>query len=222
MKRLTVVLLLCAFALGLCSCGGDTEENGDELSTYIIETEPEETYTVEIEYPEIDEISPKTVNPEIPITFTKKIDIERVRKYSPIKPANSYIPETTASEVYVKGSNQYFVFNDTMAFVIYTDNSVESKRTYCYSAYYAENSELYYIGDDIYSWYYMNDGSLNVITYTYYLEGVNLGVTFYDEDGNRVAYYSQGIYYDKNLNQMDADATYEFRAKLGDIKEFTE
>ena len=155
------VSLLC-----LASCGDAPEE--ETVPTYMVETEPEETYTVYVEYPSMDEMSPKTIDLEktrVPIELPFTFNAAKVRKYAPITAEDSFDPDTYAQEIYKHGSDQYFVFSDKMAFVVLTDSDNVKKQTYVYSAYYNEDGRLFYIGDDVYSWYYNDAGEVNIIAF---------------------------------------------------------
>lgn len=219
MKRTVALLTALISVLCFASCGKKPEE---EIPTYMVETEPEETYTVFVEYPSIDEMSPKTIDTEktrVPIELPLTFNAAGVRKYTPIAAEDSYDPDTYAQEIYKHGSDQYFVFSDRMAFVILTDSDNANKQTYVYSAYYNEDGRLFYIGDDVYSWYYNNAGEVDIIAYTYYFEGTEVGTTFYDAEGRRIGAITDGLFYDEDLNVYNRNDEILLLQRLGAVAE---
>lgn len=217
MKKEIAAVLVPVVVLTMASCGLFAQS---EVPTYQAETE--ETYTEFVTYPDIDTMSPKTLGEdklsppkELPLVF----DAKAVRKFTPIAAEDSMMPDTYAEEIYKDGCDQYFVFSDYMAFVLLTDSDDDAKRTYVYSAYYNENGHLFYIGDDVYSWYYNNVGELDIIAYTYHFERAEIGTTFYDTQGKRLGAYTKGLYYDADLNVLDKESEIQMIQRLGAVAE---
>lgn len=217
MKKLYFALFTATALLLTAACGLTVQP---EVPTYQAETE--ETYTEFVTYPSIETMSPKNIDAdkmrppkELPLVFQADV----VRKFKPIKAENSLMPDTYAEGIYKNGYDQYFVFSDKMAFVLLTDSDDEKKRTYIYSAYYNENGHLFYIGDDIYSWYYTDMGELDIIAYTYSFENTEVGTTFYDTSGKRIGAYCKGLYYDADLNVLDKEAELRLIQRLGAVAE---
>lgn len=220
MKRAIAFLTVLITVLCFASCGGTPEK--EEISTYMVETEPEETVTVYVEYPTIEEMSPKTIDVEktqVPMELPFRFNADKIRRYTPIRAEDSLDPDTYAQEIYKHGSDQYFVFSDKMAFVILTDSDNAKKRTYVYSAYYNEDGRLFYIGDDVYSWYYNEAGEVDIIAYTYYFEDIEVGTTFYDAEGKRIGAITDGLYYDADLNVYNRNDEILLLQRLGAVAE---
>lgn len=217
MKKLLTALVTSAILLTMASCGMFAPP---EIPTY--QSETEETYTEFVTYPDMDTMSPKTINAdklvpprELPLVF----DAGAVRKFKSISAEDSLMPDTYAEEIYKDGSDQYFVFSDRMAFVLLTDSDDEAERTYVYSAYYNEDGRLFYIGDDAYSWYYNTVGELDIVAFTYSFEGAEIGTTFYDNQGKRIGAYTKGLYYDADLNVLDKEGEIQLIQRLGAVAE---
>lgn len=208
----TAATLLCLIAAAFTACKGEYE-----VPTYQVEAE--ETYTEFVTYPSLEEMSPAEMTKEAPMQLPLTFDASRVRLYKAISAEQSYMPDTYAQEIYENVHDQYFVFSDKMAFVVLTDGSTEQDRTYFYSAYYNEDGRLFYIGDDTYSWYYDENGAINILAYSYYFEGKEVGVTFYDPDGKRIGSISNGLYYDADFNVLDPAGQISFLQRLGPVAE---
>ena len=217
MKKLTAAVVFVLFILSFSAC---QDNGGYEVPTYLADggttSEPE---TELVPMPSMEEMCPDKFTQEIPISMPLTFQPERIRMYKEISAEQSYMTDTDAPHIYQQGHDQYFVFSDKMALVILTDGDSEKNRTYFYSAYYNEDGRLFFLGDDIYSWYYDASGKIYLTTFSYYFDGTEIGVTFYDENGDKIGSIADDIYYDEKNEEMTFDERFTFLQRIGEAAE---
>lgn len=214
---LTGVLIICILS-AVCACTGELEPS--EVPTYMVKTEPaDETYTEYVTYPDISVMCPETLTKAVPFELPQKLDVSAFKGMTKIAAKDSYMPDSEAPEIYKNGANQYFVFSDKVAFMVFTDSADAQVQSFCYSAYYKDEGNLHYIGDQNYGWYFDNDGNLDILVYSYWFYGQELGNTFYDATGKRIGSLSNGVFYDGDMNALDEQGKILLLQRLGDVAE---
>lgn len=239
------ILVLCVFigaVLVLSSCA---EEPGKEIETYFVTEEPAtndngevittdtseteyftdengevlrynengETEYVTIAAPSTDEMSPAVKDVTLP--YEIEYQLTELKKLKVIDPEASFYPDSAAAVVYEKGNSQYFHYESGELLVI-TQKSDKST----YACFYNSDGVIRFCTDDTMSWYFDGDKNIEHVVYTYYNAYTRRNVyTFYSPEGERLYVGADGLYYDKNFDQLSGAEYDSFIIEYADTQE---
>ncbi len=202
-RVLPAALSLLIASCCLCSCAKDGEPTSSTVS--------DETQTT---VPPLEEMCPSTYTKELHVTMeTDYNDIDK-SGFTEIDSDDAMIEGLATDKIYKDGSGrEYYVITDgTVAVTFLEDGDA-------YSAFYLENGKLKYIGNSETSWYFKEDGTIDMVSYTYVNPKGSEIVSYYESDGTRIAISAAGTYYDDNFDELSGEQQLEFSKRLGDAQE---
>ena len=204
MKKIipTAISLLLA-AVCLCSCGKD----GDPTSPAV----PTETDTT---VPTLEEMCPPTYTKELPVEIETDYNTVDKSGFTEIDSDDAMVEGLATDKIYRDGNGrEYYVITDgTVAVTFLEDGDA-------YSAFYLDNGKLKYIGNSETSWYFKEDGTIDMVSYTYVNPKGSEIISYYEPDGTRIAISAAGTYYDDNFDELSGEQQLEFSKRLGDAQE---
>ena len=195
---LTAVSLLLAAAC-LCSCG-----KREDPTTPAV---PEET---EATVPALDEMCPPTYQRDLPVKI--ETDYEKTDKsgFTEIKAENAMIDGLAADKIYRdENGREYYLITDGTVVLTFLENDD------AYSAFYRENGKLKYFVDSETGWHFKDDGSVDMVSYTYVNPKGSEVISYYEPDGTRIAISAAGTYYDDNFDEMSNERQLELTKRIG-------
>lgn len=203
MKKIipTAISLLLA-AVCLCSCGKD----GDPTSPAV----PTETDTT---VPTLEEMCPPTYTKELPVEIETDYNTVDKSGFTEIDGDDAMIEGLATDKIYRDGSGrEYYVITDGTVAMTFLENGN------AYSAFYLASGKLKYFGDSETSWYFKEDGTVNMVSYTYVNPKGSEIISYYEPDGTRIAISAAGTYYDGNFDELSNEQQLEFLSRLGDVQ----
>lgn len=194
----SAVLLIVPFALS--SCGS---ADGDTTAPAV----PEETTE---HMPTLDEMSPPTYKKELTAEYSVRYDDIDKSSFSELDADDAMIAGLDTEHIYKDANGrEYYLLKDGSVVLSFIDGAE------AYSAYYRENGKLKYFGDSETGWYFTDDGSVDMVSYTFSSPSGNEIITYYEPDGKRIVISAAGTYYNDNIDELSAAEQLEFTKRLG-------
>ena len=110
---------------------------------------------------------------------------------------------------------EYYILTDGTYVMSFVENSE------AYSAFYREGGHLQYFGDSETGWYFNEDGSINMVSFTYINSAGSEVISYYEPDGTRIAISAGGTYYDNDFEEMSVEQQLEMAKRIGKSEEET-
>lgn len=212
-----VAVFLAALLLSLCSCGSGTEETTavNEAEGSSEQTTVEETTK---RTPSVYEMSPENMDTALSTEIEKNTAFLDFDSFSEISAEDSYLKASKSDKI-LKSENgeYYFLSAESKILVVLFGEDGEP----AYSASYnSENGALQFLGDDIKTWYFNEDGSLNCMVYEYNDDSGLSGIyTFYTPDGKRDLVRVGEAFYDGELFELSENETVVYMQKYSHTME---
>ncbi len=182
-----------------CSCGKHEAPTAPAV--------PEET---EATVPALSEMCPPTYQREIPVKI--ETDYEKTDKsgFTEIKADDAMIDGLAAEKIYRdENGREYYIISDGTVALTFLENDD------AYSAFYRKNGRLKYFGDSKTGWYFKEDGTVDMVSYTYVNPKGSEVISYYEPDGTRIAISAAGTYYDDNFDEMSNERQLELTKRIG-------
>ena len=202
MKKI-IAFLLAASLVALCACSApSTEETTAEAET----ASNTEAVTVEEttrRIPTVYEMSPENADVSLPLQIEKNTSQLAFSSFTEISLEKSYLNKADKCDKILKSENgeYYFIGEENKILVVLFDENGEPEYSACYNS---ESGALEFLGDDMKTWYFNEDGSLNCMVYEYNDDSGYSGVyTFYTPDGIRDLVRVGSSYYDAELFEVE-------------------
>jgi hypothetical protein len=199
-----IILLSLVFCLIFCSCGkADKEDETTEAAV------PEETT---YETPPMETISPATYTKEIPF------DIE-MNYYDDVD--KSSFKEVDEDDAVISGMEADNIYQDERGYEYYILSTGAVAVTFiegdeAYSGYYRTDGSLQYLGSSETGWYFTEDGTLDLVSYTYVNPYNSEVVSYYTPDGTRTVISAAGTYYNDDYSELTLEEQIAFLKRIGD------
>ena len=202
-RVLSAVLSLLIASCCLCSCAKDGESASSTAS--------EDTQTTVVT---LEEMCPPTYTKELPVKTETDYNAIDKSGFTEIDSDDAMVEGLATDKIYRDGNGrEYFVLTDgTVAVTFLEDGDA-------YSAFYLDNGKLKYIGNSETSWYFKEDGTIDMVRYTYVNPKGSEIISYYEPDGTRIAISAAGTYYDDNFDELSGEQQIEFSKRLGDTQE---
>lgn len=212
MKKI-IAILLAALVLSLCACNDtqaeETTGTGETVST------AEETTNSS---PSVYEMSPENADVSLDAEIARNTSLVDFSSFEEISSENSYLKAKKSDKI-LKGENTEYYFlgeEDKILAVLFDENGEPA-----YSAgYNAQSGALQFVGNDIKTWYFDEDGALNCMVYEYNDDTGLSGVyTFYTPEGKRDLVRVGTSLYDGELFELSEDDVLVYAQKYSHTME---
>ncbi|MBO5396711.1 MAG: hypothetical protein J6A97_07495 [Clostridia bacterium] len=217
MKKI-IAVLLSVLMLSLWGCAFGREETTagvNETESSSEGTTAEET-TKHI--PSVYEMSPEKADTALPVQIEKNSSQLSFSSFEEISAEESYL-KVKKSDKILKGESieYYFLDEENKILALLFDENGQP----AYSASYnSENGALEFLGDDIKTWYFNEDGTLNCMVYEYNDDTGYSGVyTFYTPEGERDLVRVGTAFYDGELFDLSEEEQLKYIQKYSHTME---
>lgn len=196
--------LMCASA---CLCGCKKEE--EPTSPAVPETTAYQ--------PTLDEMCPPTYKKELPVKIETDFSKLGTDSFSEISAESAMISGLAADKILKDSAGrEYYILTDGTYVMSFVENGE------AYSAFYREGGHLQYFGDSETGWYFNEDGSINMVSFTYINSAGSEVISYYEPDGTRIAISAGGAYYDNDFEEMSVEQQLKMAQRIGKSEEETE
>lgn len=187
-------------AASFASCGtGEKEPTSPAV--------PEETTE---NVPSLAEMCPPTYKRDIPVkieTDIKNVDVDALTE---IDADNAMIEGLSTDKICRDADKrEYYFLTDGTVVMSFLENGD------AYSAFYRDTGIIKYFGDSETSWYFTENGTVDMVSFTFVNAKGSDIINYYETDGTRIAVSAAGTYYDDNMDELSAEKQLEFTKRLG-------
>ena len=209
MKKFAALLLIILSVFALFSCGNssDEESSSDEASEITTEEDVTAEETTR-KNASAEEMSPSEIDVTIPVDVIINTEDIPFSSYEEIDAKDSELPDSMCEKVLKSSDAEYFFMDsEKKILVIFFDENEVPSYSACYDM---ESGALEFIGDDVKTWYYNEDGTCKCIVYTFSFGASTPPIyTFYNAEGKKEVTRTMDGWYSPDYEKLTEEQVYE-------------